>query len=292
MIRRTILYLLLVFCSIAATAQTEPPATPAGEFYSATLIEGQQPIPFLPLRESDIVWKTTLWKKIDLAELFNQYIFFPIDNPDPSGKKSLAYILWDAVVENEIPIYEDDDLLVPLDNEVFVRKYTKADTIVLELGYDDDDNEMYLTTIQPHEFDGYDVRQYALREVWFIGRQDTRQDSRRMALAPTKKFYRKHGNMTEEEYVGIFPIFWVPMQHPAVRRLLARYTAYIDDNNLALQPSWDNIFLSQRYEAYITRESNKYNRSISQYLTGEDALLRAQTIEDKVFNIEADMWEY
>ena len=91
---------------------------------------------------------------------------------------------------------------------------------------------------------------------------------------------------------GIVPLFWIPLQHPAVRALLARYTAYIDPINIVDQPSWDWIFVNQYYSAYITRESNVYNRSISKYLTGEDALLESDRIEDKIFDIENDMWEY
>ena len=233
-----------------------------------------------------------LWKTIDLHELFNQYFYFPIDNPDPSGKKSLAYTLWDAVADDIIPIYEDAALTIPIDNEIFVRRYTKPDTLQLEIGYDDDDNELYQTIIRPHDFDGSEIMYYSLREAWFIGKQDTRQDSRRLALAPMKPSYHKFANTEEEIYMGLLPLFWVPMQHPEVRRLLAQTTAYIDDNNLVGQPSWDWVFINQHYNAYITRESNVYSRTISQYLTGEDALLESDRIEDKVFDIENDMWEY
>ena len=248
------------------------------------------PYPFL--RESDVVWSTMLWKTIDVNERFNQYFYFPIENPDPSGKKSLAYTLWDAIVDNIIPIYEDDALTIPIDNRAFVTRYTRPDTIQLEIGYDDDDNELYQTVIRPREFDGAEILQYALREAWFIGKQDTRQDSRRLALAPLKQSYHKFANTEEEIYLGLLPIFWVPMQHPEVRRLLAQTIAYTDMNNLVGQPSWDWVFLNQRYEAYITKESNVHARTISQYLTGEDALLESERIEDRVFDLENDMWEY
>ncbi len=233
-----------------------------------------------------------LWKTIDLNELFNQFIYYPIDNPDPSGKKSLAYILWDAIAAGEIPIYEDDQLTIPVDNIQFVTRYTKPDTILLEIGYDDDDNELYQTIIRPHEFDGAEIFQYSIREAWFIGRQDTRMDSRRLALAPLKQSYHKFANTEEEIYLGRLPLFWVPMQNPTVRRLLACHTAYIDDNNLVGQPVWDWVFLNQRYTAFITRESNIYSRAINHYLTGEDALDQADMIEDKLYDIENDIWDY
>lgn len=262
------------------------------DFYSQHLSNNQEPILYPYLRESDIVWSTMLWKTIDINELFNQFFYYPLDNPDPSGKKSLAYTIWDAVVDGAIPLYEDDALTIPIDNEIFVRHYTRPDTIQLEIGYDDDDNELYQTIIRPREFDGAEIFQYSIREAWFIGKQDTRQDSRRLALAPLKQSYHKFANTEEEIYLGLLPLFWIPMHHPAVRQLMAKTTAYTDMNNLVGQPSWDYVFLNQRYSAYITKESNRYTRTISQYLTGEDALLESERIEDRVFDIENDMWEY
>ena len=34
------------------------------------------------------------------------------------------------------------------------------------------------------------------------------------------------------------------------------------------------------------------NRPISAYLTGTDAILESQAIEEEIFDIESDMWEY
>ena len=283
--------LAILAITVPSVAQNDIEPT-ADDFYISTMEHQQRPMSFPHLRESDVVWSTMLWKTIDLNELFNQFIYYPIENPDPSGKKSLAYVIWDAVAAGEIPIYEDDELTIPIDNIQFVARYTKPDTIQLEIGYDDDDNELYQTIIRPHEFDGAEIYQYSLREAWFIGRQDTRMDSRRLAVAPLKQSYHKFANTEEEIYLGRLPLFWVPMQNPSVRRLLARYTAYTNDNNLVGQPSWDWIFLSQRYHAFITRESNIYSRSINHYLTGEDALEQADLIEDKLFDIENDIWDY
>lgn len=261
------------------------------DFYPSGLEEQQRPIPYPFLREADVVWSTTLWKTIELSESFNQFFYFPTEEEDPTGKLSLAFVIWHAVVADEIPIFEDDELKVPLDAERFVKQYTKADTMTLEIGYDEDDNEIYQTYIRPHDFESYEVHRYALREVWFIGKQDTRQDSRRIALAPIKNI-TKVLSTGDEIFMGRAAIFWIPMQNPRVRNVLARHSSYFDGNNEVGQPSWDYIFVNQLYSAYVTRESNRHNRTISAYLTGEDALREAETIEERVFDIGEDMWEY
>ena len=285
------LFILSLALSLAVTMTAQTIDRNPVDFTNSQDEGYERPIPYPFLRKSDIVWSTTIWKTINAEQLFNQFFYFPNDEYINFGKKSLAYILWDAMAANEIPIYEDDDLLVPIDNLVFVERYTRADTLLLEIGYDEDDNEIYQTVIRPKYFDGSEIFNYSLREVWFIGRQDTRQDSRRIALAPVKETYRELPN-GEVIPLGNLPLFWVPMQNMLVRSLLVRYQAYIDATNMVRQPSWDWVFLNQHYEAYITRESNDYNRKISDYLTGEDAILESYYIEAKIFDIEDAMWEY
>lgn len=277
---------LFSFCPSAAAQVAE------GALWGTSLTTRQKPIPYPFLRESDVVWSDCIWKTIDLHEAFNQFIYFPIDTFRCDGRKSLAYVLWDGICSGEIPIYEDDDLKVPIDNATFVERYTRADTILLEIGYDDDDNELYETVIRPRDFDGAEIYQYALREVWFIGKQDSRQDSRRIALAPLKETFRKFGDDEEGIYLGRLPLFWVPMLNPRVRTCLAQHSSSYDASNQVLQPSWDHVFVVQLYSAFITRESNRYSREISRYVTGVDAIREAEEIEEQVFEIGIDMWEY
>lgn len=279
-------------CWVCLVAMPSGAQVVAGTIHTDQIVPAQRPMPYPYLREADIVWTTTLWKTIDLREAFNQFIYFPLDQDDRSGKKSLAYVLWEALERGDIPIYEDDDMLVPLDNALFVARYTKADTVQLEIGYDDDDNELYQTVVVPKSFDGAEVLQYTLKEAWFIGRQDTRQDSRRLALAPLRDVYITVKNSQEEVYMGRAAVFWIPMLHPSVRLLLSQHKAYINDNNTANSPSWDNIFVNQVYSAFVTRESNRYNAPIRSFLTGRDAILQAALIEDKVAEIGDEMWEY
>ncbi len=219
--------LILLLCFVAAAAAAQTVRTP-DDFTTGQPVGDRRPMPFPFLRYDDIVWTTDHWRTIELAERFNHFMYYPDDPYINFGKKSLAYILWDAMAAGEIPIYEDDDLKVPLDNEAFVRRYTKPDTILLELGYDDEnDTELYETVIRPKNFDGSEVRQYNLRMTWFIGKQDTRQDFRNIALAPMKETYREVPGI-EDIYLGCLPIFWVPMQHPAVDSYLTGDDALLE----------------------------------------------------------------
>lgn len=286
---RSLLLILMLTSSLLVAGQSRAPLP--DDIHPVELTAQQRPIPYPFLREHDVIWTTTLWKTIDSRELFNQFFYFPDDEFITFGKKALAYIIWDAVVAGEIPIYEDDNMYIALDNEQFVKRFTKADTILLEIGYDEDDNELYETVIRPRHFEGQEVLEYALREAWYIERRDTKMDSRRLALAPLMERYRELGAGQEAIYLGVLPLFWIPMQHPAVRTLLVRHNAYID-GNMAAVPSWDWVFVNQHYNAYTTRESNVYDRSIKDYLTGLDVIMESEEIESKVFEMGEEMWDY
>jgi len=57
--------------------------------------------------------------------------------------------------------------------------------------------------------------------------------------------------------------------------------------------TFDDLFIKRYFNSYIVQESNVYNnRTISQYLSGKEAMLESKRIEDKIFNMEQDLWEY
>ena len=85
--------------------------------------------------------------------------------------------------------------------------------------------------------------------------------------------------------------FCIPMNDMRVRQMLVNANAF-DENNIVAERSYDDVFIQRYFDSYVVRESNKYNREISKYLTGQDAILESQMIENKIYEIESDMWEY
>lgn len=286
-------YILILLSAVAVScslqAQTiDDPGTKSYELYQH-LNAKQRQAPLLPyIREDDVVWEHCIWRTIDMREKFNQYMFFPLEPEGAHGRKSIAHVIWSAVVANEIPIYEDDEFKIPLDNEDFVARYTKTDTVILEIA-DEDENYEYQTVLVPKEFNSEEILQVKLKEVWYIDKTTSRQHVRMIGLALCRDYYKEIQG--EREFMGTITLFWVPLQSQAVRTTLIRNEAYYEDN-IAHLPSWLYIFDSRMYESFVTRESNRLNRTISSYLTGVDALLESQRIEIKLLNIEEDMWEY
>lgn len=280
--------LLVMLCTAMAQGQTVDVDRKSYELYQREIIRQQQASALPYVREDDVVWELTIWRTIDLREKFNQYIYFPTDPKGVHGRRCLARVIWDAVVNNEIPIYEDDEFRIPLDNEEYVSRYTKADTVVLEI-VDDDENYEYQTVLVPKEFTSEEILQIKTKEIWYIDKTTSRQHVRMIGLALCRDYYKEIQG--EREFMGTITLFWIPLQSPAVRNLLKQNESYYEDN-IAHLPTWLYMFDARIYESFVTRESNRMNRPISSYLTGVDALLESQRIELKLLNIDEDMWEY
>lgn len=284
---RAILFAAAVCVVVSTSAQTTDDVY--GNYYTRkSLIEGQDAEKLQYVRESDVVWEHMIWRTIDLREKFNQLFYYPTEPSGSMGRKNLAYVLWDAVVNNEIQIYEDDEFKVPIDNDAYIERYTRADTIILEI-VDENEEYEYETVLVPKEFTSEEIYQYRIKEAWFISKQISEQEVRILALTMVKDYYKEHDG--EKEYIGTVPLFWVPMLSPSVRNLFARHEAYFEDN-IANLPSWLAIFKQRRFNSFITRETNCYNRSIDSYLTGIDAIIESENIENKLLDISIDMWEY
>ncbi len=264
-----------------------------GSFYESHLTSEREAIPFSPVRESDVIWKTCIWRTIDMREKFNQFFYFPLEREfegNSQARRNLFYTIWDALEAGQIEAYDADDdefLKPPLDFEALKAKYFYPDTT----GYTDEDedgNEIWVTNLVERKLSAEDVYQIRLKEFWYINKQDTRQNVRIVGLAFVLNDCKERDGERECNPVTLF---WIPMNDMRVRNILAKQDAY-DEFNQASPRSYDDIFLQRFFESFITRETNDYNRSIADYLTGEDALIESEKITERIFNIELDMWEY
>lgn len=259
------------------------------EYYKREELKGRRS-PTLPyVREDNVIWETAIWRTVDFRERFNQFFFYPMEKEGYRGRKNIAYMLWDAIVADEMPIFEDSELKIPIDNQTFVYRFTKADTTYLDI-IDENEDYHYEAVIIPREFTTDDIYMLKLKEIWYIDKQDSRQKVQIICFALTKSMFRED-QMGEREFMGYVDLFWVPMLSQQVRNMLSSHETY-QEGSIAHAPTWDQIFDTRMFDSYVTKESNRYDREISDYVTGTDAIVEAQRIENKLFELESDMWEY
>ena len=259
------------------------------DFYQQGLIVGKKAIPYPFLRESDVVWRTTIWRKIDFNESFNQFFYFPYEaEKNTQGRINLVNLILQAVNNGAFEIYEDDDMKIPQDVETALRQTMSVSTKETETGEDEWGEPIISIDTIRDPLDAASVKMAQLKEFWYIDKQDTRQKVRIVGLSfqYTKDVIKAGNQDTQTDWT-----FWVPMDYMTVRQVLVNANAYVETNDVA-ERSYDDIFVQRFFDSYITRESNTHNRAVTDYLTGVDAIYESQMIEEKIFDIESDMWEY
>ena len=262
-------------------------------FYTRTMSSTRQAIPYPSLRESDVIWETCIWRDIDFREKFNQFFYFPKGEDslnNNQGRINLAYLIYRNAALGEYEIFEDDELKIPVDWGYMYTRLNKADTTMTDPIYDDygeiiDEGH---DTIKYKSFSSDDYYKIHIKEYWYIDKQDTRMKARIVALALVDENCKE---VEGEMECNPTTRFWIPMNDMRVRNIFARTNVY-DMYNNNVERSYDEVFISRYFDSYVTRETNVYNREIHDYLTGEDAQLESQSIEERIFDIESVMWEY
>ena len=271
--------------------------TNPNDFYQKGLVVGKRAMPYPYLRESDVVWETTIWREIDFNENFNQFFYFPIETEtNTQGRINLVNLILKYAENGEIEIYDDDDMEVAIDWEKakinlngspHTEEINVIDPETGEPAMDEDGEYLMKDTLIVTEFDIASAKKIKIKEKWYIDKQDTRQKVRIVGLQ--FQFLKPAASKQAEDQLAWS--FCVPMNDMRVRQMLVNANAF-DNNNNVVERSYDDVFIQRYFDSYVVQESNTYNRKISDYLTGQDAVLESQNIENKIFNIESDMWEY
>jgi len=284
--------LAMVALAMASNAQSVIDADDGrnpNDFYQQGIVVGKRAMPYPFLRESDVVWRTTIWRQIDFNESFNQFFYFPYEQEqNTQGRINLVNLIMNAVKNGSFEIYEDDDMKVPIDVETALKQTESRSTRESEVGEDEWGEPIIQIDTIYDALDPATVTMAKIKEYWYIDKQDTRQKVRITGLSfRYEKDVIKAGEAdTQNDWT-----FWVPMDFMTVRQVLVNANAY-DENNDVAERSYDDVFIQRYFDSYVIRESNVHNRSITDYLTGVDAIYESQLIEEKIFDIESDMWEY
>ena len=256
-------------------------------FYTkeSELIEnGKKAFDFPYVREADVVWAHRVWRVIDFKEKINQVFYYPVQ-PD-QGRKNLYTILDEALTEGRIRAFNNDMFESEISWEEKKANLGKKQ-VNITYEYDDMDGmekEIYDTILIPLRSE--DVMVLRIKEDWFIDKNRSVEDVRIIGFCMIYLEQKEEGAAPLQHELG-----WIRYNDPEVRELLANAEVYNMDNDRARR-SYDDIFRKRIFSSYVIRESNDFNRSIEEYASGIDAWMESQRIEDYLFEMEEDMWEY
>jgi gliding motility associated protien GldN len=244
----------------------------------------KKPMPLPMVRESDVFWSKKVWRIIDLREKMNQSLYYPEVESD--GRLNLISLLLKGIESGQITPYDPkvgDDFQIPM-SYAQVKDYFGAETKMIEK-VDFDTGERTTVKVEG-EMRTNSVMQYMIKEEWYFDKQTSTLNVRIIGICPIREFVREgdaSGEIQREQ------LFWV--YYPESRPLLAT-NLVLNQFNEARQMSFDDLFIKRFFNSYIVQESNVYDRNITSYLGGIEAMLESKRIESKIFDFEQDLWEY
>lgn len=278
---------LFLFLSPSLFAQVvDEPEDNSDGFYTkeSELIEnGKKAFDFPYVREADVVWAHRVWRVIDFKEKINQVFYYPIA-PD-QGRKNLFTILDEALTSGQIRGF-DGDMFENVVNWEELKASLAGSEVIERYDTDIDGNEIITYDTIMTSLKAEDVTMLRIKEDWFIDKNRSVEDVRIIGFALIYMEQKEEGTPPVQ-----MPLAWIRYNDPEVRELLANAEVYNMDNDRARR-SYDDIFRKRIFSSYVIRESNDFNRRIEDYASGIDAWMESQRIEDYLFDMEEDMWEY
>ncbi|MCK4920587.1 MAG: gliding motility protein GldN [Bacteroidales bacterium] len=258
--------------------QVDGDSIPIINVYEKIHITNKKPIPYVSMREADFLWSKDIWRILDLREKMNQALYYPIQ---PTGQRmNLFSLILHGIKEHNLKLYNPDE-----DNMFTTELLMTYDALIEKLGFED-----VFGKIIP---DGHLVKQYLVKEKWFFDKQHSTMSVRIQGLAPLKIYNEtitdSDGNVTTLPEVQTEILCWI--YFPEYRNLFAQYEIY-NPHNDSQPTSFDDLFIQRRFASFISKETNVFNRYLSDYLMGEDVLHEADRIKMKLFEFEHDLWEY
>lgn len=279
----SIIILLAIGCAFVNTAKAQVfDSPPRDGVFDKIHVINRQPIPYAHLREADVFWSKRIWRVIDMREKINHPFYYPIQ--PINDRRSLMQVIYDGVLEGAITAYEatNDEFLIPLTPEQVFANLN--DTVEEQLQRLEPPFDWYDTTYVV-EFEPSDVRQFRIKEDWFFDKQRSVMDVRILGICPITESI----DPTTGESRGTVPLFWI--YFPEARPLFATVEVFNRQNH-AERRTLDDIFFKRMFGSFIYKEENVYDRFISDYARGLDALLESERIRNDLFLLEHDLWEY
>ncbi len=254
--------------------------TPVDGLYEGLGTIDLRPTPMPSLRRADIMWQKRIWRVIDFREKMNQSFYFPMA---PQGEwKSFFQIIIDGLKEGEVTAYDisaTDEFLVPITfNEISARQTDSIHRVLSRPYPPYNDYDTVIVT----SFDPTRVMQLRIKEDWYFDKKRSQLMVRIIGLCPVVIKDRDGEEITE-------PLFWI--YFPEARNILAKALIFNRFND-AERRTYDEVFWKRMFSSYIYKESNVYDRRISQYAEGIDALFESDRIKNALFNFEHELWEF
>ena len=143
-------------------------------------------------------------------------------------------------------------------------------------------------------FNPSDVIKYIIVEDWFFDKRRSKMDVRIISITPVCQYDAEtldaDGDLLVETVTSEAGTFF----YPEIRKVLVNHKIYNEQNMMA-RVSFDEYFQRRLFSSHIVKESNVYDRDISEYIRQGDQLsqlLESERIKESIRTFEHNAWEY
>jgi gliding motility associated protien GldN len=276
----------ILLCAAAILVTTNIDAQPSifqpGDYkdgvYDKENSTNRRVIPYTHLREADVTWEKRVWREIDMREKQNQQLYFPLEIG--VSRISLLQVLFKYILKNELIAFSDEEFQVQLEPSVIRNKIVKIDTVE-QMSYLEDGTEVATRVGTSDSTWMYrQFRKIRLKEDWFFDKQKSVLEVRILGMGIYT--YDEEKEAPKEQ-------FWV--YFPSCRKFFAKHEVYNPKND-AERRTFEDVFWKRQFASVITKETNVFDRQISEYSKGIDALLESDRIKNDIFTWEHDQWHF
>tara|TARA_Y100001954_G_scaffold15391_1_gene14501 strand:- start:223 stop:1053 length:831 start_codon:yes stop_codon:yes gene_type:complete len=261
-----------VFTGILNAQETTEESSVRDRAYDVERSAQRKVIPYEHLREADVFYEKRMWREINVHEKMNKPFVYP--------QEFFIEIVLDAAYEGIIGAYDilDDEFttLMALEQVKGIGNSTDTmlvtDPITLEEKYE----------VIEKKLNREHIKKYRIKEDWIFDKQLSSLYVRILGIAPILAKYDENGN-----YIADILMFWI--YYPELRKILVNKEVFNPMNDSQLL-SWDDIFEMRLFSSKITKVSNVWDRRISDYATGVDAMLEHDRVRQELFEYEHDLW--
>ncbi len=263
-----------------------------------------EPVAYAPVRQADVMYYWTVWRIIDLREKVNHPLYFPTEVR--GTWRSLGQTIFDAIdmsnpekTEGVLPVYSDEMCTLPYSRDELqglISQVQTIDQIDIESGEVIGTQELIL------QFEPKEIINYRVKEVWYFDKQYSTFRVQILEIEPIIEYERPNNNSAyyddeEEDQEAVAAQKTLKrlgyIYYNELRPFLAKQEVF-NVKNQAARISFDDLITWKRdFSSLIYKESNVYDREISEYIANSrDQRLESERITDKLRQFENDLWEF